>query len=124
MLVVGADGEGWLLGMYLTSKDHDRDEEQERSRWRALAVVMAAGAMTLLDVSIVNVALPTLRAGLGADDSDVQWIVAGYALAFGVALVPMGRLGDARSRDMIGDCWMRIFMPLRSASFSTGFLVV
>ncbi len=68
------------------------------SRWRALAVVMAAGAMTLLDVSIVNVALPTLREGLGADDSDLQWIVAGYALAFGVVLVPMGRLGDARSR--------------------------
>src|SRR4051812_6578514 len=59
---------------------------------------MAAGAMTLLDVSIVNVALPTLRAGLGADDSDVQWIVAGYSLAFGVVLVPAGRLGDARSR--------------------------
>src|SRR3954452_16214998 len=67
-------------------------------RWRALAIVMAAGAMTLLDVSIVNVALPTLRAGLGADDSDVQWIVAGYSLAFGVVLVPAGRLGDARSR--------------------------
>ena len=74
------------------------EEETGRPRWRALAVVMAAGAMTLLDVSIVNVALPTLRAGLNADDSDVQWIVAGYALAFGVALVPMGRLGDARSR--------------------------
>ena len=54
--------------------------------------------MTLLDVSIVNVALPTLRQGLQADDSDVQWIIAGYALAFGVALVPAGRLGDARSR--------------------------
>ena len=57
--------------------------------------------MTLLDVSIVNVALPTLREGLGADDSDLQWIVAGYALAFGVALVPAGRLGDARSRRSI-----------------------
>lgn len=67
-------------------------------RWRALAVCLVAGAMTLLDLSIVNVALPTLRSGLGADDSDIQWIVAGYALAFGVALVPAGRLGDARSR--------------------------
>jgi EmrB/QacA subfamily drug resistance transporter len=57
--------------------------------------------MTLLDVSIVNVALPTLREGLAADDSDIQWIVAGYALAFGVALVPAGRLGDARSRRSI-----------------------
>jgi EmrB/QacA subfamily drug resistance transporter len=57
--------------------------------------------MTLLDLSIVNVALPSLRRSLGADDSDLQWIVAGYALAFGVVLVPAGRLGDARSRRMI-----------------------
>jgi len=71
------------------------------ARWRALAVCLVAGAMTLLDVSIVNVALPTLRQGLQADDSDIQWIVAGYALAFGVALVPAGRLGDARSRRSI-----------------------
>ncbi len=54
--------------------------------------------MTLLDVSIVNVALPSLRAGLQASDSDVQLIVAGYSLAFGIALVPAGRMGDARSR--------------------------
>lgn len=77
------------------------EDAPDPARWRALAVVMAAGAMTLLDVSIVNVALPTLREGLGADDSDIQWIVAGYSLAFGVVLVPMGRLGDARSRRTI-----------------------
>jgi MFS family permease len=57
--------------------------------------------MALLDVSIVNVALPTLRQGLKADDSDIQWIIAGYPLAFEVALVPAGRLGDARSRRSI-----------------------
>lgn len=68
------------------------------ARWRALAVCLVAGSMTLLDVSIVNVALPSIRTALGADDSDIQWIVAGYALAFGVMLVPSGRLGDARSR--------------------------
>ena len=79
-------------------QDPAPDYQPDPARWRALAVCIAAGAMTLLDVSIVNVALPTLRAGLKADDSDVQWIIAGYALAFGVALVPMGRLGDARSR--------------------------
>jgi EmrB/QacA subfamily drug resistance transporter len=54
--------------------------------------------MTLLDVSIVNVALPTIQSGLGAGASAVQWIVAGYALAFGITLVPAGRVGDARSR--------------------------
>lgn len=54
--------------------------------------------MTLLDVSIVNVALPSIREGLDAGNSTIQWVVAGYALAFGVVLVPAGRLGDARSR--------------------------
>ncbi len=67
-------------------------------RWRALAVCLVAGGMCLLDVSIVNVALPSIREGLAASDSQVQWVVAGYSLAFGMALVPAGRLGDARSR--------------------------
>ena len=68
------------------------------ARWRSLAVCLAASSMTLLDLSIVNVALPTLQSSLGAGDSELQWIVAGYALAFGMVLVPAGRLGDARSR--------------------------
>lgn len=67
-------------------------------RWRALAVCLVAGFMTLLDVSIVNVALPTVRAGLHMSDSGLQWVLSGYALAFGLVLVPAGRLGDARSR--------------------------
>jgi EmrB/QacA subfamily drug resistance transporter len=79
----------------------DRAVEQHEAhsdRWRALAICLVAGGMCLLDVSIVNVALPSIREGLRADDSDIQWVVAGYSLAFGVALVPAGRLGDARSR--------------------------
>ncbi|SDR79495.1 drug resistance transporter, EmrB/QacA subfamily [Nocardioides scoriae] len=72
--------------------------EGHDDRWRALAVCLVAGGMCLLDVSIVNVALPSIRTGLDADDSDLQWVVAGYSLAFGMALVPAGRLGDARSR--------------------------
>ncbi len=72
--------------------------EAHRDRWRALVVCLVAGGMCLLDVSIVNVALPSIRTGLGAGDSDIQWVVAGYSLAFGMALVPAGRLGDARSR--------------------------
>ncbi|MCW2761766.1 MAG: transporter [Marmoricola sp.] len=72
--------------------------DEHVARWRALAVCLVAGGMCLLDVSIVNVALPSIRVGLSADDSDIQWVVAGYSLAFGVALVPAGRLGDARSR--------------------------
>ncbi|MFJ2579320.1 MFS transporter [Kitasatospora aureofaciens] len=70
----------------------------EARRWRALAVCLVAGFMTLLDVSIVNVALPTVRTGLHMSESGLQWVLSGYALAFGLILVPAGRLGDARSR--------------------------
>ena len=54
--------------------------------------------MTLLDVSIVNVALPSIQEGLDASASALQWVLSGYALAFGLALVPAGRVGDARGR--------------------------
>src|SRR4051794_6353662 len=54
--------------------------------------------MSLLDVSIVAVALPSMREGLGATPAQIQWVVSGYALTFGLALVPAGRLGDAFGR--------------------------
>lgn len=67
-------------------------------RWRALAVAISALFMTLLDLSIVNVALPSIRAGLGAGVSEAQWVVSGYALAFGMVPIIAGRLGDDRGR--------------------------
>jgi MFS family permease len=54
--------------------------------------------MSLLDVSIVNVALPSIQRGLDASPGTTQWVVSGYALAFGLALVPAGRLGDTFGR--------------------------
>lgn len=54
--------------------------------------------MALLDVSIVNVALDSIRIGLDASSSQLQWIVSGYALSYGLVLVPAGRVGDARGR--------------------------
>jgi MFS family permease len=61
-------------------------------------VTLTAGFMSLLDVSIVAVALPSMREGLGASPAAIQWVVSGYALTFGLALVPAGRLGDAIGR--------------------------
>ncbi|MEV0097197.1 MFS transporter [Streptomyces sp. NPDC050738] len=63
-----------------------------------LAVCLAAGFTTLLDQSVLNIAVPSLRDALSADASQLQWIVAGYSLAFGLALVPGGRLGDLHGR--------------------------
>jgi EmrB/QacA subfamily drug resistance transporter len=67
-------------------------------RRRALAVCLTSAFMTGLDVSIVNVALPSIRQALHAGDDALQWTVSGYALTFGLLLIPAGRLGDARSR--------------------------
>ncbi|MEV6765724.1 MFS transporter [Streptomyces sp. NPDC051105] len=70
----------------------------EDRRWRALGVCLAAGFISLLDTSIVNVALPSIEHGLGATEAAQSWVVSGYALTFGLALVPAGRLGDIRGR--------------------------
>ncbi|MFD7863133.1 MFS transporter [Streptomyces sp. NPDC059783] len=78
-----------------------KDDGADPRRWRALAVCLVAGFMTLLDVSIVNVALPSIREGLHTPESDLQWVLSGYALAFGLFLIPAGRLGDARGRRQV-----------------------
>ncbi|MFH7340338.1 MFS transporter [Streptomyces sp. KHY 26] len=70
-------------------------------RWRALWVTLVAGFMSLLDVTIVAVALPTIQRDLGASPAQVQWVVSGYALTFALALVTAGRLGDALDRRRI-----------------------
>ena len=67
-------------------------------RWRILGVSLVIAFMALLDVTIVNVALPSIESGLGTTPATVQWVVSGYALAFGLTLVAGGRLGDAYGR--------------------------
>ena len=74
------------------------DEASHRRRWQALSVCLLAGFMTLLDVSIVNIALPSIQVSLDAREADLQWVVSGYTLAFGLVLVTAGRIGDARGR--------------------------
>ncbi|MET8044784.1 MFS transporter [Micromonospora sp. NPDC005215] len=74
------------------------DAAANRRRWQAVGVGLVAAFMTLLDVSIVNVAVPSIDRALHASPSDLQWILSGYALTFGLALVPAGRFGDARGR--------------------------
>lgn len=70
-------------------------------RWLAFVVMMAAAFMDLVDATVVNVALPTLRADLGASYAATQWITAGYTLAFGLGLITGGRLGDRYGRKKI-----------------------
>jgi EmrB/QacA subfamily drug resistance transporter len=68
------------------------------NRWKATSVALVAGFMTLLDVSIVNTALPSIRDELHLGPGELQWVLSGYALTFGLLLVPAGRFGDARGR--------------------------
>ncbi|TKG71444.1 MFS transporter [Prauserella endophytica] len=102
-------------------------QEPDPRRWRALAVTLAAGFMSLLDVSIVNVALPSIQSGLGASVAGVQWVVSGYALAFGLVLVTGGRLGDAFGRRRMFLIALSAFIAtsaLAGASVNEGMLVV
>ncbi|WP_405779344.1 hypothetical protein OG512_04035 [Streptomyces sp. NBC_01378] len=61
---------------------------EDRAVQRVPLVCLVAGATTLLDQAVVNIAVPSMRQSLGAGAGDVQWMVAGYSLAFGLALVP------------------------------------
>ncbi len=74
------------------------NEKLDPRRWRALAVCVTALFMTLLDVSIVNVALPSIGRSTGAGPAELQWVVSGYVLAFGLVPIIAGRLGDDRGR--------------------------
>ncbi len=72
--------------------------EADPRRWIALAIVLTAAFMQLVDISIVNVAIPSVQRNLDATYSQVQWVLAGYQLAFAVTLITGGRLGDIFGR--------------------------
>jgi EmrB/QacA subfamily drug resistance transporter len=72
--------------------------DDQRGRWVALIVCCSALFMTLLDVSVTNVALPSISHSTGAGTAELQWIVSGYTLAFGLVPVLGGKLGDDHGR--------------------------
>src|SRR6266511_2303733 len=69
-----------------------------RSRWSTLAVLALAQFMVVLDVTIVNVALPDIRHGLGFSAEDLQWVISAYTLLFGGFLLLGGRAADLLGR--------------------------
>jgi EmrB/QacA subfamily drug resistance transporter len=76
-------------------------QETYDNRWKALAVLGIAYLMVVLDVAIVNVALPSIQTDLGFAPEDLQWVVSGYALTFGGLLLLGGRAGDLLGRRMV-----------------------
>jgi EmrB/QacA subfamily drug resistance transporter len=79
----------------------DTAEGADPRRWKALSVTLVAGFMSLLDVTIVAVALPSMQRELHTSAPAIQWVVSGYALTFALVLVAAGRLGDALGRHRI-----------------------
>src|SRR5438034_625710 len=71
---------------------------QDRRRWWALAVIVAAQFMVVLDVAIVNVALPSIRTDLHFSQESLQWVITAYSLLFGGVLLLGGRLADLLGR--------------------------
>jgi EmrB/QacA subfamily drug resistance transporter len=91
-----------------------------------MGILIFASFMDLLDVTIVQVALPTIREDLGATAAQLEWIVSGYMLAFAVVLVTGGRLGDILGRQrtfLIGVAGFTIASVIASLS-ATGDLLV
>src|SRR5919202_2405818 len=70
----------------------------ERTHWSAMPVLMAGVFLIVLDFFVVNVALPAIQADLGASASAVEWVVAGYGLAFAVLIITAGRIADHAGR--------------------------
>lgn len=69
-----------------------------RKRWFALAVIVAAQFMVVLDVAIVNVALPSIKTDLNFSQESLQWVITAYAIVFGGVLLLGGRLADLLGR--------------------------
>ncbi|HEU5266937.1 MAG TPA: MFS transporter, partial [Jatrophihabitans sp.] len=79
----------------------DAADEPDPRRWLALIVCCSALFMTLLDVSVTNVALPSIARATDASPAQLQWVVSGYTLAFGLVPVLAGRLGDDHGRRLM-----------------------
>src|SRR5579859_5652009 len=72
--------------------------EMSRNRWIALAVIVAAQFMVVLDVAIVNVALPSIKTDLHFTQESLQWVITAYSILFGGVLLLGGRLADLLGR--------------------------
>ncbi|MFQ1699011.1 MFS transporter [Loktanella agnita] len=70
----------------------------KRDRWIAVLVLLVASFMNLIDVTIVNVALPSMEAAFNATEAQIEWVVAAYILVFALCLLPAGRAGDSYGR--------------------------
>jgi len=95
-------------------------------RWLTLVVLLLAAFMNLLDISIVNIAIPAIQRNLHASYADVQWALAGYTLAYALVLITGSRLGDTFGRKrlfLIGVTGFTLMSALCGAAQTPGMLI-
>src|SRR5690242_7699446 len=98
----------------------------DRRRWWALAVTVAAQFMVVLDVAIVNVALPSIRTDLHFSQESLQWVITAYSIFFGGVLLLGGRLADLLGRRRLfvaGLLIFTVFSLLDGLAWSEGSLI-
>src|SRR6266849_1238812 len=101
--------------------------QTQPSRWGALTMIVVAQFMVVLDISIVNVALPTIKLDLGFSEAGLQWVISAYAIVFGGFLLLGGRLADLLGRRRIFIAGIALFSfgsALSGLAWSAGSLVV
>jgi EmrB/QacA subfamily drug resistance transporter len=101
-------------------------EGPDPRRWLTLTILLLAAFMNLLDVSIVNIAIPSIQRDLHASYADVQWALAGYTLAYALVLITGGRLGDTFGRKrlfLIGVSGFTVMSALCGAATGPGMLI-
>lgn len=104
----------------------ERASAAHPERWAAMSVLFLASFMNLVDVTIVNVALPAIRSGLAASSTELEWVSAAYVLAFAAGLLPFGRFGDIFGRRrifVIGLAGFTLSSALCGAAPDIGFLI-
>src|SRR5919206_368553 len=99
----------------------------ERRKWLALALLSAVQFMVVLDIAIVNVALPSIKVDLGFSQENLQWVISAYALVFGGFLLLGGRAADLLGRRRIFLAGIVVFTVaslLSGFAWSQGALIV
>src|SRR4051794_19886131 len=102
------------------------DSVRDATRWGALALIVAAQFMVILDVAIVNVALPSIKTDLHFSQQNLQWVITAYAILFGGVLLLGGRLADLLGRRRLFIAGVGLFVVgslLSGLAWSEGSLI-
>src|SRR5215475_8649628 len=104
----------------------NNDSTKSDRRWSALALIVTAQFMVILDVAIVNVALPSIKSDLHFSETNLQWVISAYAIFFGGTLLLGGRLADLLGRRRLFVAGLAVFALsslLSGVAWSAGSLI-